>query len=269
MYILLLSLLLPLLTWADCTFQKDVKSLYSLSGPVTLMLKDLNLLNSPVVKAVSIFHPVAKQDFKGELLPGGVFLSPEKIQSLTGSLVFYDESRELERIFSRYPKITAIAVKTRGLTPMDAHKMTAKVLSPYLDQCDLKAPEQQLSERLTRLQSLIKKKPAILFFLGKIGDQRLPELLIVQDGAVKWLIQQQLIQTYPSPLGYVNWSAKVLIDYGHALKIGVIDPGNKDVTELVKTQSGYNLTYPGALIPGRGQVEALIYLFEKLNERPE
>jgi hypothetical protein len=121
---------------------------------------------------------------------------------------------------------------------------------------------------LDLLQSLLTKKPAILFFLGQVGDQRLPELLMVQDGVVKWMIEKNLITTYPSPLGYVNWSAKELINLSHALKIGLVDSGNKGVTKLEKTKIGYNLTFPGALIPGRGQVEAMIYLLKELSARP-
>lgn len=269
MYILVLSFLLSLHAEATCRFRKDVTALTSLSGPVTLLLKDLGLLSSPVVKAVSIFHPVSNKDFKGEFLPGGIFLSPEKIQSFSGTVIFYDESRELERMFLRYPKVQSLAIKTRGLMPLEAHQVASGALSPYLIDCDLKQAELRLSHRLTHLKSLIKNKPSILFFLGKLGEQRFPELLMVHDGVVKWLIQQNLILTYPSPLGYVSWSAKIMMDFKSALNIGLNDSGQKEHRSLEKTKIGLNLTYPGALIPGKGQVEAMIYLFEKITELPK
>lgn len=261
MPVFLLSFLFSVSVLA-CEFSPETKGVYSLSGTVTLLLKDLGLLNKPQVKAVSVFHPVSKNDFKGEFLPGGVFLSHQSIQKLAGSIVYFDESRELARIFSRYPEIQAIEVKTRSMTPVEAVVSVEKLLLPIVKSCPQNQKE-KMARKLFQLKSLIKSKPHILFFLGHIQNGKYPELLMVQDGVVKWMVDEKLISTYPSELAYVNWSAKLMNSLPkNAYKVGIKDSGSEMKTELKKSDHVLNLTYPGSLIPGDGQVDAMIYLFK-------
>lgn len=266
MITLLLSLIVAVSTsYASCDFAKEIKSVYSLSGPVTLILKDLDLLKNEKLKGVSVFHPVAKKDFHGVFLPGGVFLSHDTIKGLAGSVLFYDESRELTRIFSRYEGIKAVEIKTRSLTPLEVMQAMEKQLRPYLVGCDLAKLTSHLKSRLEELKILIHKDSTFLFFLGLIQNDKLPELVMVQDGVVKWMIQEKLLKTYPSELGYVNWSARILNNLPKgAFHVGLKDSGSSMDTEIKKNQLIINLTYPGALIPGSGQVEAMIYLFKNL-----
>jgi hypothetical protein len=265
MFILLLSLILGISTSYSCDFAKDVKSVYSLSGPVTLILKDLALLKNTKLKAVSVFHPVDKKDFAGAFLPGGVFLSHDTIKSLDGSVLFYDESRELNRIFSRYPAIKSVEIKTRSLTPLEVMLAMEQQLKPFLVGCDLGKLTTQLTKRLEVLKKLTKKDSTILFFLGLIQNNKLPELVMVQDGVVKWMIQEKLIKSYPSELAYVNWSARIINNLPKdTFRVGLKDSGNSMELGIKKNDHTINLTYPGAFIPGSGQVEAMIYLFENL-----
>ena len=265
MLVLLASIFLHISTAISCDFSSEVKSVYSLSGPVTLILKDLGLIKSKKLKGVSIFHPVAKKDFQGIFLPGGVFLSHETIKGLAGSVLFYDESRELNRIFSRYEGIRAVEIKTRSLTPMEVMKVMEKQLNHYLVGCNLEKITHHLNMRLEELKKLARKDSTFLFFLGLIQNNKYPELVIVQDGIVKWMIQEKLIKTYPSELAYVNWSARILNNLPKdTYKVGLRDSGSSMETELKKDNHTINLTYPGALIPGGGQVEAMIYLFKNL-----
>jgi len=265
MIILLLSVLFGIPTSFSCDFNQDIKSVYSLSGPVTLVLKELGLLKNPKLKGISVFHPVAKKDFAGSFLPGGVFLSPEAIKGLSGSLLFYDESRELTRIFSRYDKITAIEIKTRSFTPPEVMEAMEKYLNPYLVGCDLVKLTGQLKSSLEDLKKMLPKEIPLLFFLGLIQNNKLPELVMVQDGIVKWMIQEKLIKTYPSELAYVNWSARILNNLPQGtFHIGLKDSGNLMESKIIKNKQVINLTYPGALIPGIGQVEAMVYLFKNL-----
>jgi hypothetical protein len=265
MIVLLASFLFNISISISCDFNSEVKSVYSLSGPVTLILKDLGLVNNKKLKGVSVFHPVSKKEFQGNFLPGGVFLSHETIKSLSGSVLFYDESRELSRIFSRYEGIRAVEIKTRSLTPMEVMKVMEKQLTPFLVGCDLKKLTNNLKMRLEELKKLARKDSTFLFFLGLIQNNKYPELVMVQDGIVKWMIQEKLIKTYPSELAYVNWSARILNNLPkETYKVGLRDSGSSMETELKKDNHTINLTYPGALIPGSGQVEAMIYLFKNL-----
>ena len=265
MLVLLASILLNISTAISCDFRSEVKSVYSLSGPVTLILKDLGLIKNKKLKGVSIFHPVAKKDFQGRFLPGGVFLSHETIKGLAGSVLFYDESRELNRIFFRYEGIRAVEIKTRSLTPLEVMESMEKQLTPYLIGCDLRKLTNNLNMRLKELKKLARKDSTFLFFLGLIQNNKFPELIMVQDGIVKWMIQEKLIKTYPSQLPYVNWSARILNNLPRdTYKVGLRDSGSSMETELKKDNYIINLTYPGALIPGSGQVEAIIYFFKNL-----
>lgn len=90
-------------------------------------------------------------------------------------------------------------------------------------------------------------------------------MLMVNDGIVKWMKDEKLIETYPSELPYVNWSPKILNQLPkETYRVGLIDSGHSMETKLEKKNKVINLTYPGALIPGRGQVDAMIYFFAGL-----
>lgn len=264
MFALLVSFLFCIATQA-CEFTAKVKGVYSLAGSVTLALKDLDLIKNPKLKGVSTFHPVDKSTFKGAFLPGGIFLSHKTLSDLSGSVLFYDESRELSRILSRYKDIKKIEVKTRSLTPLQVTQTVEKLLSPYVVGCNLESLSTEIKRKLEILKNSKPQGHHMLFFLGKIQNERLPELLMVNDGIVKWMVQEKLVKTYPSNLGYVNWSSKIMQDLPkETLKIGIKDSGSENVTLVEKKANIVNLTFPGALIPGSGQVDAIIYLFKNL-----
>ena len=52
---------------------------------------------------------------------------------------------------------------------------------------------------------LMKTKLDVIFFLGPVGEGKLPELVIANDGLVLWLRKKNLINTYPSGLAYLSW----------------------------------------------------------------
>ena len=264
MIALLVSFLISISFSFSCDFQKDIKSVYSLSGPVTLALQDLKLLQNKKLLGISIFHPIPKKEFAGKFLPGGLFLSHETIKNFSGSVLFYDESRELSKILARYKDIKAVEIKNRSMTPPEVMKNLTAQLKTYLSGCDLKGMENSLDLKLVKLKKLIRSKSHFLFFLGLIQGDRLPEMLMVNDGVVKWMKDEKLIQTYPSDLPYVNWSPKILNELPKdTYRIGLKDSGDTMEVKLEKKQNVINLTYPGAFIPGRGQVDAMIYFFLK------
>jgi hypothetical protein len=265
MIILVLSFLLSLGATFACQFKQEIRNVYSLSGPVTMALRDLNLIKSSKLKGISVFHPIKKGDFNGQFLPGGVFLSHETLKKISGSLLFYDESRELKKILSQYKDINSIEIKTRYLTPPDVLASIVEFLTPLLSGCDFSQLKKQMSLKLSELKKITNKKPTYLFFLGPIHNQRLPEMLMVQDGIVKWMSDLKLIQTYPSDLAYVNWSAKIMNELPReTYRVGLKDSGSEMIQRIEKRGYDINLSFPGALIPGIGQVDAMIYLFKNL-----
>jgi len=182
-------------------------------------------------------------------------------------LLFFDESRELSKMLAQFEGIKAVEIKTRSLTPPEVMQKMEKELAPYLVGCSFADLSLRLNSRLAELKKIAAQNATFLFFLGSIGNNRLPELIMVQDGVVKWMIQEGVLKTYPSELPYVNWSAKILNSLPQdTIQVGVKDPGSlleKSISKN-KGRNVINLTYPGALIPGSGQVEAMIYLYQNL-----
>lgn len=250
------------LTFAECAFKADIKKVASLSGPMTVLFSELGLLKSPAIAGISHYHPVDRKGFSGRRFPGGIFLAPSVLEDLSGAIVFYDESRELKKILETQRSLKAIEVKTRNLLPLDSIERSIELVLPILSGCE--SSLSVLRKKAQMLQSeLIKKVPSgmrVYFYLGKIADSRFPEMLIVQDGAVKLLLQEKRIITYPSPLSYVNWSSKILQESGPStLHVGIVDSGDSGKIEITKKKNTQNIFFPGALVPGLYQLRAFHY----------
>jgi hypothetical protein len=263
--IILFSLLIRLFDATACDFSPNIKSVYSLSGSVTLNLREFGLLTNKKLLGISVFHPISKKEFGGKRIPGGVFLSHEKIKEFTGAIVFYDESRELKKIFSSYKNIQFVEINTRQKNPLQVQSYLKDKMNPFLSGCQFSKIQLDMEAKLRELKVLANKKETFLFFLGLIRGKKLPEILMVQDGVVKWLSEERLIKTYPSELAYVNWSARVMNHLPeNTYRIGLKDSGGNLIQEVEKLDHDINLTYPGGLIPGIGQVDAMIYLFKNI-----
>lgn len=265
MPILLVSFFLSISSLLACELNSH-KPIFSLAGPVTVVLKELALLESPQLKGISVFHPVT--NYKREVLPGGVFLGHSLLEKMRGHVVFFDESQQLHKTLKTEPTIKGIEIKTRGKSPSEVTSIVVKELLPYLSKCELKL--KQLEDKQLLLMKQLKKlaeKQQVIFFLGRITE-RYPDLVMVNDGVVKWLVEQENFKSYPSELAYVSWSAKVLTSLPSSLKVGLLDSANRDEKKVERGEKGINLTYPGILIPGLSQVEGFIFLFESISSRP-
>lgn len=246
-----------------CGFTAGHKPVYSLSGPLTVYLEELGLLSSPVLKGISIFYP-APPSFKGDVIPGGVFLSPGKLSSMKNSLVFYDGSQELRKLF-RSQKIEAIEFVSRNQTPREVTVRAMNLLGQHLSGCDGAVILKKLGSVESEIQKKMKSAMGVIFFLGRISGKKLPELVIANDGLVYWLRKMNLVTTYPSDLAYVNWSGAIINNLkGSTILVGI----SEGKTSSLQAASGrFNLVYPGALIPGIRQLEAWNYFlnhFEKV-----
>lgn len=253
---------------AECRFKDKEQRLYSLSGPITVALKELKLLKLSNVKGISVFHPVSSDEFKGRFLPGGIFLSREVMKEMSGSLVFFDESRELKKILSSMKELKLREIKTRGITPEEVTTVMIKELKAITQDCEKEFENFKLkSQKLS--QKILSRAPenfTAIFYLGKLRNKKVPDLAMVNDGIVKWIKNQGKLKTYPSELAYVSWSAKIMNDLPKdTLHIGIIDSGKKMEKEFKKLNSKrINFTYPGSLIPGLSQQEAWLYLLNSL-----
>jgi hypothetical protein len=252
---------------AACDYKTHVKKVFSFSGPVTVALKHLGLLKKDQVKGISTFNPISKEDFQGKRFPGGIFLSQSSFAEFSGSVVFYDESRDLDRILSPMSSIQGWQIKTRGLTPRAANNYVIKQLEHFVEGCEkefsnldleVKKLEEKLLAKFSRSQSVV-------YFLGEFRMGKPPELVIVNDGIVKWLIEKKKITTYPSRLTYVNWSAKIMNQMPkNTLKIAVKDSAADMIKELKQNGNEITLIYPGSLVPGITQLLAWNYLMDQL-----
>jgi hypothetical protein len=253
--------------FGGCDFRPPISKVFSLSGPITVALRDMGLLKNAKVKGISLFHPVDKNQFQGKFFPGGIFLSRQVMEEFSGSLLFFDESHELSKTFSPLSSIQSIEMKTRNLIPMEVTLKVIKELAPFLMDCskELKAWEEKSRLLENKVLAQIKAPISILFFLGDFKNNHPPELLIVNDGIVKWLIQRKKIKTYPSELAYVNWSSRLIRKMpASTYEVAVKDSGSELIYAFNKKERRMTFNYPGSLIPGVSQLEAWDFLFKHI-----
>ncbi len=265
---LLITFFLSFSTFA-CEFNTP-QPVLSLSGPISHLLKRLDLLGHPQVKAISIFHGIGASDFKGDRLGGGVFLSGDYLKKFSSPLVFIDESMELRKNLE-HQKLLPIEIKTRNLDPFQAYKISLEKLAPYLKGCEKKITNMELyvADQMKRSRSFTKLKGTFIFYLGELRGVGRPPNLIMVDNFVLWFKNKILLETYPTKLNYAPWSEKVMkiLLKGKVIEIGLINKETKDNLLVVQTLSKtkINLIHPSLLIPGIAQIDLLQPLWEKLS----
>ena len=240
---------------AVCSLKAN-REYVSLSAPVTHLLEEFGLLNDSSLKAVSIFH--TSQETGAKKLAGGIFLSPKVLEKHRQAVVFYDESRELGRSLAQNKIKRAVEVKTRGMDPFEANRSALEALTPYLKACGKKI--EKLMNELETLKKELKQskygKRAVLFYLGKLKkNQRPPELIISNDGFVKFLKENGL-KTYPGELPYLSWSQRILKGLERPVFVGV-EEARGDFSIVKVKENAYNLSAQGALSPGLKQARFL------------
>ncbi len=259
--------LISLSCHGSCGFKPSIKKVISLSGPITVLLKQVGLLNAPAVKGISIFSPIQRQEFKGTIYPGGLFLARSTLSEFSGGEVFYDSSRELRKILLTQPGIRAIEVNTRELLPLEVVDRSIDLLRGLTLGCEEEF--RSFRDRTQKIQSellrLIPEGFKVVFFLGRFTGVRAPELVMANDGAVKLLRRERRITTYPSQLAYANWSARILASLpAQTLFVGLVDPSLDGAERLVKSGPRWTVTFPGILVPGITQLEGLVFWARKL-----
>lgn len=247
----------------SCSLKKDHRVI-SLSGTTTYLFKELGLLKD--LHGISVFNPVASSEYKGKVYPGGSFLSENSLQDMKGSVVFFDESISLKKTFTTKQYIISKEIKTRGLLPLEAMDKGFQEMDFVLSGCEKKI--KGIKADAVKIQKqLLNKIPdkTIVFYLGEIRSGRRPEMVIVNDGVVKLLLIEKKLRTYPSDLGFVNWSSRIINSLPQdTLHIALNDPSMEEKKEIKRSPLGVTFTYSGVLVPGLSQLRAFQYLFNSL-----
>jgi hypothetical protein len=240
--------------WACQIKQETV----SLSGTVTSLLYELELLDDPRLKGISLFHPIEKNLFKGKRYPGGVMIAQKTLKELQGKTIFFDESSELAKRLKNAGLTKLVEVKTRGLDPFESTENTLRRLEPYLSNC----PTEVLRVRLwaaNEKQYLLSRKKLrhpLFFFLGEIKGEKLPELMMVHDGPVLFWTRNDRIHTLKSDLPYVRWGEKWRKGLSEqAAFVGLAELKAGEKFRLEKGPKRYwNVKDVGVLTPGPWQI---------------
>lgn len=248
---------------AACEFKPAARKVISLSGTSTVVFKELGLLSK--LHGISVFNPISEKEFAGKVYPGGIFLSHSALSELEGSVVFFDESRDLRKVLGSRKTVNALEIHTRGLTPKESVDTTLKAIAPYIQNCE--ATISALNSKIKTLEEkLLKRIPDslnVVFYLGEFQNGRAPEFVMVNDGVVKWLKDLKKIKTYPTELAYVNWSSKLMSEMPkNTMHVGVKDPGRENKHEIKRSPQRMTFIYPGSLVPGVTQLEAFLYWAE-------
>lgn len=242
---------------AACELKNDI---VSLSNPMTTLLEELNLLHSGKVKAISSFHKT-KNPFKADILTGGIFLSKAKLKKLGRSVIFFDASKEFEDSLKSSDVKSYVKIKTIGEDPFTVTQKLISKIVPYLKDCEdeVKSLNKKLftikAQLIKRLKGSSRK---VVFFLGHC-KKKLPELVIVEDGFVKFLKDEKLIKTYPSKLSYVTWSKKILNEL-KGYQYYCVDTEASKYQFKVNKKDHISISFGDAFNPGLSQV----YFLEKL-----
>lgn len=250
-----------------CSFRKEVTKVISLSGTMTVLLRETGLLEDQKLTGISVFNPIDEKKYQKKVYPGGLFIAQSVLPEFNNAVVFYDGGEQIRKILSRDKSIKGEEISTRMLLPLESVDLVIKKVSPYVSACEkefisFKMKAEALQEELLKS---VTKNWKVIFYLGEIKASRYPELVIANDGVVKLLRDKKLVTTYPSELAYVNWSARILSTLPKAtLHVGVFDPGMKFEKKIKRSSRGMTLVYPGSLVPGYSQLEAFHFLIKSL-----
>ncbi len=269
-----LSLLIVTSNLFACEFLPK-QNIISLSGPAIHFFFNLGLINDKRLKIISKFSGFTDKDFNGELVAGGIFLSSKLIKKHKNSLIIFDNSREQRRAIKRSNIAGYLEVDTAG-DPFVVYQKLKKQLMSLTTGCqkNILKLQKQVDLIKTNISSLKNKDVMYLFYLGKVINKRRPQLLMLNDGFVKYLIINKKINSYPSKLTYVSWSSKIIRNLekkGKVIHVGLNNirkHKKQSIYQVSFDQKGQNINVygPSLLIPGLPQIfflKDLVDLFKK------
>jgi hypothetical protein len=265
----------------QCRLDKNFKYI-SLSGPVSLLLEELELLDDLSLQALSSLHPLKEFPQGKEKIAGGIFLAEKTIDSFKEKVVWFDHSQNIQIVLENSKKQKFAhhwhLLNWNKLSLKKSLSQSLEAIKKYLLDCDekIRLLESSLNQsylKLENLRSKIKNRP-LIFFLGELKLNFYPSLIMLRDGFVIDLLDNNL-QSYPSNLAYVPWSQSELkkLKKLNAIFIGLnslMSANESDRLEVKKLQHHHlNFSQRGLLIPGIGQWRFFVSFldwFETLND---
>lgn len=237
------------------------KSIVSLSGPMTHFLEELDLVRDENLKAISKFHPL-KKEFKGEVLAGGLFLSPQVFHKYKDALIVFDKSREFKYLLEKSNHMNFLEIDSRDQDPFEVINLLEVKALGFLKGCRSKLSDtskkfKSLKEKLLTKNIEIKAN----FFLGSLSG-KLPETIIANDGPVIFLRKFSGFSTYPSELAYVNWSMREFKRQKGFVNIGLNEAKTEEFKVKEVKPNYFDISYRGVLTPGIRQAYFLGELFK-------
>lgn len=239
----------------SCELKEDI---VSLSGPMTLMIEELDLLSDSRLKAISIFHPIEDiQMTKATILAGGLFLTKKALAPYRQNIFFYDKSRALKKTLKSSGLAKMIEIDSRQKDPYIFSWELVETLGPFLKGCDNNIS--QLKKKLVPIKRIKEKFYKVIFFMSNISRSgKLPKLVISNDTFVSFLKKNiKEFSTYESDLHYAPWSAKKMKGHQDYKLIGLSESKTNEI--LIKTidENKFNMSMRGITVPGIRHVKFL------------
>lgn len=243
----------------DSSFGCSISSknkVISLSGVTTSLFDALDLLQDKNLLAISSFYHTENKNIRK--LGGGLFLSKKELRKLAPNTIFYDQSYELEKKLSSFKIQNKIAIHSRGYSPIEVVGKTLTKIKPYLVSCNNKI--KKIQETIKKKEQIVLNKnypKCLIVFLGSLKKEQKPNLIMVQDGFMKFLIDHKKVASYNSELAYVSWSSREFKNYKNCTLVGIKE-NKSDSCHIIKIKkNNYNLSCPNGLVPGLGQLKTL------------
>lgn len=242
-----------------CSF-KSSKKLGVLSGGLTLIIKELGLLSSSRISYLPRFALTEEERkvYRNKAISVGIFLSPKISNKMKGHHILFDESLELEKQLKRLPDTSLSKFSSRGKNPFEAITIGLEIVLPLVENCEKEISN--FRERVKKWQKAIDlfqwREQGVLFFLGELKKNEYPEMMMVRDGFVDYLLEKRKIFTYPSSLPYVIWSEKILKNFLKRENIIQIGLYGSKISQVSSRK--WNMGMEKMFIPGVGQVKFLL-----------
>jgi hypothetical protein len=229
------------------------EKIVSLSGPITMVLEELDLLGDKNLLAVSKFHPI-KNITNAKVLAGGLFLSKKTLKKYQHTKIFFDKSRELKILLSKDHKGLLVEVDTRDQSPFEAFNLSLVKTMNSLKNCHKKV--EALEKKILKIKKYLSIKHDFhksVFYLGSIGT-KFPDMVISNDGFILSLKNNINFKTYPSELAYSTWSKKIMKSLSGFKHFGVVESKEDNLRVIKVSGDKYNLSMRGILTPGIRQI---------------
>lgn len=238
-------------------------SLVVLSGAITSTLRELKLLEDPHLIALSHFFVRGEESesLKKKMITGGFFMSSQVLKTFKDATIIFDKSLEYKKQFVKSGLNSFIEFETRDISPEDVILKSLKELKPFLVGCEENIANFQsvVKNMMIKIKELAWKKKKALFFLGKISLNKNPNMLMVNDGFVRTLLDQEKIISYPAQSAYVIWARKTmnLFSDGATLYFGLEEDQSMKLSIKKIKSNHWNLSTWGIFTPGFGQLRFL------------